>query len=164
MTGATGGYEARGSQAAGIYGLIVTAAVLASAGAHLRTAALELAVFVTLIVYWLAEEYAQLVEHARAGHLPTWSHIRSALATKWPMVSASYIPLLALLVARVAGASSTSSAYVALAATVLMLIYYGWSAARASGLRGSALVIMTSAAGALGMLMILLKAVIVHSH
>ena len=29
-----------------------------------------------LLVYWLAEEFAELGEHASAGHLPTWSHTR----------------------------------------------------------------------------------------
>jgi hypothetical protein len=153
-----------GRHAAGIYGLIVTAAVLASAGGQLSTAALEFAVLVTLVVYWLAEEYAQVSERANAGHLPTWSHVRSALAAKWPMVSASYLPLLALVGARLVGASRSNAAYFALAVTVAMLIYYGWSAGRASGLRGAALALMTAAAGALGMLMVLLKVVISHLH
>jgi hypothetical protein len=114
-------------EASGIYGLIVTAAVLASAGGRLRTAQLEVAVFVTLVAYWLAEEYAQLGEHVSAGHLPTWPHIRSALAAKWPMVSASYIPLLTLLVMRLIGASPSGAAYLALAVTVLLLTWYGWA-------------------------------------
>jgi hypothetical protein len=156
--------ESPGRRAAGIYGLIVTAAVLASAGGQLRTVGLELAVFVTLIVYWLAEEYAQLSEHVRAGNPPTWGHIRSALGAKWPMVSASYIPLLALVVVRIAGASTTSSAYFALSVTVGMLIFYGWSAGRAAGLRGLALAMMTSAAGVLGAFMILLKIAIANLH
>ncbi|MCW2522060.1 MAG: hypothetical protein JWO63_395 [Frankiales bacterium] len=151
-------------QAAGIYGLIVTAAVIASAGGQLRTAALVVAVFVTLVVYWLAEEYARLGEHASAGHLPTWPSIRSALAVKWPMVSASYLPLLALVGARLLGASAPAAAYFALSLTVVMLTYYGWSAGRASGLRGGALLLMTAAASALGLLMILLKIVIAHLH
>jgi hypothetical protein len=154
----------RERQAAGIYGLIVTAAVLASAGGHLRTAALVLAVFVTLLVYWLAEEYAQVGEHASAGHLPTWRSIRSALADKWPMVSASYIPLLVLVGVRLLGASPPSAAYLALALTVVMLTFYGWSAGRAVGLHGVALLLMTAAAGALGLVMILLKIVIAHLH
>jgi hypothetical protein len=151
-------------QAAGIYGLIVTAAVIAAAGGQLRTAALVLAVFVTLVVYWLAEEYAQLGEHASAGHLPTWPSIRSALAVKWPMVSASYVPLLALLGARFLGASPPSAGYIALTVTVVMLTFYGWSAGRASALHGVALLLMTAAAGTLGLLMILLKIVIAHLH
>jgi hypothetical protein len=126
--------------------------------------ALGVAVFVTLVVYWLAEEYAHLVEHANAGHLPRWPQVRSGLATKWPMVSASYGPLLALLVARLLGASATNAAYVALSLAVAILIYYGWSAGYASGLRGVGLVLTASAAGALGAFMILLKIAIGHLH
>jgi hypothetical protein len=151
-------------RAAGIYGLIVTAAVLASAGGTLRTVPMGLAIFVTLVVYWVAEEYAQLEAHASAGHLPTWRHVRSALAAKWPMVSASYVPLLALVAARILSATPANAAYIALAVTVVMLTIYGWSAGRASRLRGIALFLMTAAAGALGVLMILLKIVITHLH
>jgi hypothetical protein len=43
-------------RAAGIYGTIVTAAVIAAGGDQLSTAALEVTVFVTLVVYWLAEQ------------------------------------------------------------------------------------------------------------
>lgn len=162
----TAGHQASGKirQAAGIYGLIVTAAVIASAGGQLRTVALVLAVFVTLLVYWLAEEYAQVGEHASAGRLPTWPSIRSALAAKWPMVSASYLPLLALVAARFLGASSPNAAYLALGVTVVMLTFYGWLAGRTSGLHGVALLIMTAAAGTLGLVMILLKIVIAHLH
>jgi hypothetical protein len=64
---------------------------------HLRPVPLAVAIFVTLLVYWLAEEFAELGEHASAGHLPTWSHTRAALGAKWPMVSAYYVPVLALL-------------------------------------------------------------------
>ena len=151
-------------QAAGIYGLIVTAAVLASAGSELSTLALEFSVFATLVVYWLAEEYALLIERASAGRLPTWGHVWTALVAKWPMVSASYIPLLALLVDRLLGGSEASAVYFALAVTVGMLTYYGWSAGRASGLRGTSLLVMTLAASGLGVLMIGLKIVITHLH
>jgi hypothetical protein len=151
-------------RAEAIYGLIVAASVLATAGGHLQTVPLAAAVFVTVFVYWLAEQYAELVEHAGAGHLPTWPHIRAAMAAKWPMVSASYLPLLALLVARLLGASSSTAAYVGLVVTLVALMYYGWAAGRASGLRGFALFLMTIAAGSLGALMILLKVLIVHLH
>ena len=151
-------------RAAGIYGMIVTASVLASAGASLRTAPLAVAVFVTLLVYWLAEEYAEIGEHASKGHLPTWAHTRAALAAKWPMVSASYIPLLTLLVARLAHASTTSAALIALCVTVGLLMLYGWKAGRAAGLSGLGQLGMTIAAGALGLLMILLKVLLVHLH
>ena len=151
-------------QAAGIYGLIVTAAVLATAGTHLRSLPLAIAVFVTLAVYWMAEEYAQIVERASGGHLPTWRRVREGLAAKWPMVSASYVPLLALEGSRLLGAAPPTAAYLALGVTVIVLTAHGLVAGRASGLRGASLVLMTSAAGSLGLLMILLKVLIAHVH
>jgi hypothetical protein len=48
-------------RAAGIYGAIITAAILDTAGGHLSTAALVVSVVVTLLVYWLAEEYAEVL-------------------------------------------------------------------------------------------------------
>jgi hypothetical protein len=80
------------------------------------------------------------------------------------MFSASYVPLLALIAARLLGASTTSAAYAALAVTVVMLTFYGWTAGRRSGLQGAALLLMTATAGALGLLMILLKIAIAHLH
>jgi hypothetical protein len=151
-------------RAAGIYGTIVTASVLATAGDHLRPVPLAVAVFVTLLVYWLAEEYAELGEHATAGHLPTWGRTRADLAAKWPMVSASYLPLLTLLGARLLGASPSTAAYVGLAVTVALLMIYGWAAGSASGLSAAGRLLLTAAAGTLGALMILLKVAIVHLH
>jgi len=93
-------------RAAGIYGAIITAAIFDTAGSHLPTAALVITVVVTLLVYWLAEEYAELLgEQLEAGRPPTWADVRVALAATWPMVSSSYIPLLSLVVAHLLGAS-----------------------------------------------------------
>jgi 4-hydroxybenzoate polyprenyltransferase len=150
--------------AAGIYGLIVTGSVLATAGTQLRTAPLTVAVFVTLLVYWLAEQYAEVVEHASAGHLPSWAHTRAGLRKKWPLVSASYIPLVALLLARAVGASPWAAALVALVVIMALLMWYGWKAGRSSGLQGFAQFIMTVLAGGLGLVMILLKVLLVHLH
>ena len=60
--------DAGKSRAAGIYGAIITAAILDTAGSRLPTDALVIAVVVTLVVYWLAEEYAELLgEHVAGG-------------------------------------------------------------------------------------------------
>jgi hypothetical protein len=48
-------------RAAGVYGAIVTAAILDTAGGHVSTAALVVSVVVTLLVYWVAEEYAEVL-------------------------------------------------------------------------------------------------------
>jgi hypothetical protein len=153
-------------RAAGIYGAIITAAILDTAGGHLPTAALVVAVVVTLLVYWLAEEYAELLgEQAAGGRLPSWAYVRGVLAETWPMVSASYVPLLGLVLARLAGASSLVAANVGLALAVVLLMVHGWSAGRAAGLRGWPLVFAVSTALALGVVMILLKdLVLIHLH
>jgi hypothetical protein len=150
-------------RSAGIYGTIVASAVLAAGGAHLRTVPLAVAVFVTLLVYWAAEGYAQLLgEHAHAGRLPTGSQVRASLAAIWPMVTASYIPLLSMLVARILGATTKTAATVALVVAIALLLVHGWAGGKASQLRGLRLLAVTLIAGAFGVMMILLKLVVTH--
>jgi hypothetical protein len=52
--------ELRPRRSASIYGTVVVAAVLASGGNQLTTAA-QATVLVTLVIYWLAEQYAELL-------------------------------------------------------------------------------------------------------
>jgi hypothetical protein len=153
-------------RAAGIYGAIITAAILDTAGSHLPTAALVVTVVITLLVYWLAEEYAELLgEQAEAGHLPSRASIWGALTATWPMVSASFAPLLALLLARLAGVSALVAANIGLAAAIVLLTFHGWSAGRAAQLRGWQLFFATSVAAVLGLVMVALKdLVLLHLH
>lgn len=153
-------------RAAGIYGAIITAAILAAAGGQLRTAALVVAVVVTLVVYWSAEEYAELLgEHVSEGRLPGWAQVLAELRSTWPMVTASYGPIVALLLARLAGAGPSAAANAGLAVAVVLLVGHAWSAARAARLRGLPLIVATSVAGLLGVVMILLKnLVLLHLH
>jgi hypothetical protein len=153
-------------RAAGIYGAIITAAIIAAVGGQLSTRALTVSVVITLLVYWVAEEYAELLgEQVTGGHLPTWAYIRAALAHTWPMVSASYLPLLALVLARLAGASASAAANFGLVTAILLLTFHGWSAGRASRLRGWQLAGVTAIAAALGLVMVALKdLVLIHLH
>ena len=156
----------RQEHADGIYGTIITASVLASAGADLAAVPLAVSVVITLGVYWIADVYARLLAGPiHHGRRPTWPEARAMLAATWPMVSASFTPVLVLTVARIAGASSSAAATAALAAAILMLTIYAWSACRAAGLRGAQMIGVTSIAAGLGVLMIILKnVVLVHLH
>jgi hypothetical protein len=150
-------------RSAGIYGTIVASAVLAAGGSHLRTVPLAVAVLVTLLVYWAAEGYAELLgEHAHIGRLPSWSHVRASLAGIWPMVTASYVPLASLLVVRVLGADTKTAATVALLVAIALLLIQGWVGGKASQLRGVRLLAVTLIAGAFGVMMILLKLFVTH--
>jgi hypothetical protein len=153
-------------RAASIYGAIITAAIIAAVGGDLSTVALVIAVVVTLLVYWVAEEYAEVLgEQAEGGRLPTWARIRGMLISTWPMVSASYAPLLGLVFARLAGASALTAANVGLGLAIVLLTIHGWSAGRAARLHGRQLLLSTCIAAALGIVMILLKdVVLIHLH
>ncbi|NUP47100.1 MAG: hypothetical protein HOW97_07265 [Catenulispora sp.] len=152
-------------RASGIYGAIVTAAIFA-ATAGLSTAALVVAVVVTLVVYWLAEEYAELLsEQIEEGRLPSLKRIGRALSDTWPMVTASFLPLAAAVVARLAGASALVASNVGLSAVVVLLGVHSWSAARAVRLTGWRLAGATATAVGLGLTMIALKnLVLLHLH
>jgi hypothetical protein len=152
-------------RAAGIYGSIITAAIIA-ASSGLPTTAIAAAVLVTLVVYWLAEGYAELLgEQTAGGKLPNRARIRDTLGGTWPMVSACYLPLVALLIARVAGASPLTAANTGLAVAIVMLTVHGWLAGRSAQLSGWKLAVATSVAALLGITMILLKnLVLLHLH
>jgi uncharacterized membrane protein YqaE (UPF0057 family) len=153
-------------RAAGIYGIIVTAAIIAASGGEVSTIDLVIAVMLTLLVYWVAEEYAEVLgEQVEGGQLPTWARIRDSLAGTWPMVSASFLPLLAVVLARLAGASALVAANVGLGVAIMVLAVHGWLVSRAARLRGRQLVLSTSVAVALGLMMILLKdLILLHLH
>jgi len=160
------GSTSRGRRrAAGIYGTIVTAAVIAAGGNQLNSAQLAVTVVVTLIVYWLAEQYAELLgAQTHNGRLPSVGLIRSSLAEAWPMVTASFLPVASIGIAVLFGASSSDAAQAALILTVVLLITHGYTAGRAAGLRGKQLVIVTVVAGLLGVAMVILKSVLQHHH
>jgi hypothetical protein len=153
-------------RAAGIYGAIITAAILAAIGGSASTSALVISVVVTLLVYWIAEEYAEVLgEQAEGGHLPSRESIRGSLVATWPMVTASYAPLLAVVLAHLVGASALSAANAGLVVAMVLLTMHGWLASRAAQLHGLKLLGATSIAAALGLVMILLKdLVLIHLH
>ena len=81
------------------------------------------------------------------------------------MVSASYLPLLALVLARLAGASAAAAANIGLVAAIVLLTFHGWSAGRAARLHGWPLFLATSVALALGLVMVGLKDLVLnHLH
>ncbi len=148
---------------AGIYGTVITAAVLAVGGNHLAVAPLAVTVVVTLAVYWLAEQYAALLaEHTRAGRLPTAAEIRSSLGATWPMVTASFVPVGTLLLARLFRASSLTAAEIALGVAIVLLVWYGYAAGRAADLHGMRLGLVTGLAGLLGVALVALKVLLEH--
>jgi len=152
--------------AGGIYGTIVTASIMATSGGELPAAAETAAVLVTLTVYWIAHEYADLLgSHIAGGQMPGWREIRDALTASWTMVSASYVPLLVLIAATLAGAAATDAASAGLAAAALELVLYALAAGRAAALGRRPQILIAASAAVLGLVMIGLKVfVLTHLH
>jgi hypothetical protein len=155
----------RRRRAASIYGTIVTAAVIAAGGNQLNSAQLAVTIIVTLIVYWLAEQYAELLgAQTHDGQLPSLALIRSSLAEAWPMVTASFVPVASIGVAALFGESSSDTAQVALIVTVVLLVLHAYNAGRTAGLRGKQRLLVTVIAALLGVAMIVLKSALQQHH
>jgi hypothetical protein len=145
------------STAAAIYGVIISAAVMASA--HAETAvAVVVAVLVTLVIYWGAERYARLVaERIHQGHRPSWAQVRHQMTEGWAMVSASYLPLAVLSVLTLLGVGLYRAVVSALVCSTVLLCLAGWAMGRHGQLTLRERVASTAVAGAFGVVMIVLK-------
>ncbi|MFC4041797.1 hypothetical protein ACFO1B_25475 [Dactylosporangium siamense] len=145
------------STAAGIYGVIIGAAVMASS--HAATAAAVIgAVVVALIVYWTAERYSRLVaQRIHAHRRPTAREVRAQLTTGWEIVTASALPVAVLALLRVGGVPLRASVLSALVCSTLLLCLAGWEVGRNGQLTRPERLVSALVAGVFGALMILLK-------
>ena len=148
-------HETAEGTAAGIYGVIVSSAVLVTA--HAETAyKLDIIVVVTLAIYWAAERYARIVaERIHEGHRPTWHVVREQLASGWEIISLSVLPLLVLLLARAVGAELNGAILAALICATVLLGAAGWR--MGAKLTPTERTVSTLIAATFGMIMIALK-------
>jgi hypothetical protein len=148
-------HETAEGTAAGIYGVIVSAAVLVTAHAETATA-LDIIVIVTLFIYWAAERYARIVaERIHEGRRPRWRDVRAQLTSGWEIMSASLLPLLVLLVATATGVALGHAVIAALVCSTLLLCLAGWR--MGASLNRGERVVSTLVAGMFGVVMIVLK-------
>ena len=156
--------EAETATANGIYGLIVSSAVMASV--HGQTVLrLALAALVTLVIYWTAERYAHVMAHRIVDpSLLSWSLLRRELRHEfhrgWELVTASFLPLGVLLGSKVLGASVTEAVLAALVCATVLLAAAGWQVGREADLSPLWRLLSAVCAGAFGAAMILLKALL----
>lgn len=146
-----------GNASAGIYGTIISASVLAAAHGD-TTFVVGTGVFGTLLVYWLAERWSEVIGSHLRGEPFDWAHARRTFLRGWPMVQASYGPLLVLLVARILGASAETAINFALLTTIVVLIVLGTLAGRRACLSRAGVIASAIFNGLLGMALIVLKA------
>ena len=148
------------SVAAGIYGVIIGAAVMATSHGKTSTA-VALSVLVTLTIYWAAERYARLVaERIHDGRGLTWHEVRVQLTSGWAIVTASALPLAVLVLGDLLGLDTLVAVSVALATSTLLLFGAGWEIGREANLGTAERLVMAIGAGAFGVMMAVLKALL----
>lgn len=144
---------------AGIYGTIICASVMA-AGSHYPVGEVAGTVIITLLVYWAAERWSEVMGGTLKGERADWPHVRAVFGAGWPMVQASYTPLVIMGAAWLLGAEDDTAITIALWATIGLLAFLGSVAGRRGGLRGWSVVWAALFTGFLGAVLVGLKALL----
>lgn len=115
-----------GNAAGVVYGVITVGALMAAESGRHETYfdAFASAVFATLL-YWLAHAYADLLgRRLDTGEALTVRSLGRALAHDWAIVRGAAIPLLALVIAWLVGASRESGVTAALRTAVVTVVVF----------------------------------------
>jgi hypothetical protein len=148
------------SIATGILGIVVSAAVMASAHAE-TVGQLVVAVLATLLVYWAAERYARVVSRRIAdGRRPTWPTLRRELTDGWEIVTESTLPLLVLGALGLLGAEYATAVFVALGTNTALLALAGWTVGRGGRMSTPERLVSAAVAALFGLLTIAFKALV----
>jgi hypothetical protein len=115
-----------GNAAGVVYGVITIGALMAAeSGRHESHVDSLASALVATVLYWLAHAYADLLGRRLATGEPlTASGLGRALAHDWAIVRGAAIPLLALVVAWIVGASQEDSVTAALRTAVVTVIVF----------------------------------------
>jgi hypothetical protein len=151
------------SLATGIYGSILSTALIAAYSEDSGSDPLQIAVavLVAALVFWLAHAYSDLLAQGIMNRdSGGFARFRVELAREWPMVTGALIPVLPLLLAPVGILSDNAAEDAAIATGVALLGLVGIAIAlrRGSGLLGIA--ISASSCAMFGLVVVALKALV----
>lgn len=146
-----------------IYGLILTGTSLAASAQHEHIAFVALTVIVTVLVFWVAHTYAHLSAARAVLHRSLTRHeIAHGFGGAFALVTSCFIPLGALILLGIFGASTDIATYVALGVTSLMIAATAGVGAYRSDVRGWRLVGATALGLAMGIVLIAVKFIVLH--
>jgi len=145
-----------------VYGTILVAALLAAESATRETYPRTVgAVALALALYWLALAYADFTgERARSGRHFTVAGYLRALEHATPVLYGALGPLVALLVCWAAGATLSSAVAIAVWTAAAIIAATEVLIGLRSRLTGRELVVQTAVGVALGVLVVLLRALL----
>ena len=115
--------------AAAVYGsVLVTALVGAAFEAQLDARTMTLTLLTTILVFWLAHVWSEVMGVRLAGTIPRWRHVRRVSVSEWPVVEAGFVPDALLALAWAGVYSRDTGAGLAMIAAVLQLGAWGFAA------------------------------------
>lgn len=141
-----------------IYGTIIGASVMAASDEDAPVTEVAAAVLITLIVYWAAERWSIVLGSQLERESFGFRDATRTFAEGWPMVKASYAPLIAMFIAKAAGSDNDNAIAIALDVSVAVLVALGVVAGRRAGLSGWGVAGSAAFTGFLGLTIVLLKA------
>ena len=138
-----------------LYGLIVSGAVLAAASESYRISRVVIAMIATLVIYWASETYVHwIAARELLQRSLTRQERRHILLDGWPLVTASAVPAVVLLVEALLKVEDSVAVDVALAVNTVLLLVVGYRMSKQSALTGWRFWASTAVAGALGVAII----------
>ena len=157
-------WRSRRNPAGLLYGALVAASVIAVSSSVMESPrALTAAVVEVLVIYWAAHVYSRVLADRLADPSATFGErTREALRHEIAVLAGGIPALVVFAVVSAAGATISTAANVALAATIVLLGSAGFVVGRQAGARGWNLAGEVAVAALLGLLIFTLKAEGLH--
>jgi hypothetical protein len=144
-----------------VYGTIVVGAVLAAETAQRETYAETIGgVVLAVVLYTLAHAYARsATDRLREKQPLTITGFRSAVVNELAILAGAALPLLALILAGIAGAKLSTALAAGLWTSVALVVLVEFVAGVRAGARGRELAAQTAVGVGLGLLVVAMRAV-----
>jgi hypothetical protein len=114
-----------GNAAGVVYGVITVGALMAAeSGRHESYVDAIGSALIATLLYWLAHAYADLLGRLATGEQLTAVALARALAHDWAIVRGAALPLLALVIAWIAGASREAGVTAALRTAIVTVVVF----------------------------------------
>jgi hypothetical protein len=126
--GSTSAAPKRTDYAGAVYGSVLAASVVATAGAvgGFPRLKLVLMLIITGLVFWAAHVYARWAGERRLAGSPwSWPEVRRLAAHEWSIVEAAFLPAASVAVSPLLGLGLSGTGWLALAVAVAQQV--GWA-------------------------------------